>query len=62
MTIILIVFFPNIIFATEKIDVQELTGEIKKYSDENFPELSDENWVSEAISRKYEFEWERYFS
>lgn len=54
---LIIIFFGffNLVFATDSVNVKEFTNEIKNYSDEIFPEFSDENWLSEVISRKNEF-------
>lgn len=53
--IILFINLSSLVLAVDSINVKEFTGEIKNYSDEMFPEFSDENWLSEVINRKYEF-------
>ena len=59
--IMILLFLPDIIFASEQINMKAFTVEVKNYSDEIFPEFSDENWISEVISREDEFRWTRYF-
>ncbi|MBQ9314613.1 MAG: hypothetical protein IJ220_06465 [Clostridia bacterium] len=59
--IIILLLLSNISLASEQINMKEFLAEIKNYSDEIFPEISDENWISEVIGRSNEFGWSKYF-
>ena len=58
--VIVLLILPNLTFASDPINISEFTSEIKNYSNGIFPELSDDNWILEVISRKYETRWTRY--
>ena len=50
--LIIFLFIPTIVFASEQADIKAFTGEIKKYSSDIFPEFSDENWIQELMNRR----------
>lgn len=62
LLVIILLLIPKFSIASEQINLKEFAGEVKKYSEEIFPEFSDENWISEVISRKNEFGWTRHLS
>ena len=49
---ILIILFSNKSFATNEIDVSDFIDEVKEYSNDIFPELADENWLNNILSRR----------
>ncbi len=47
----IIIIFTNKIYAVEnEIDVSDFINEVKEYSNDFFPELSDENWLSNILN------------
>ena len=48
--IFIIVIFSNKIYATNEIDVSDFIDEVKEYSNDFFPELSDENWLNNILN------------
>lgn len=54
-------FITDVSFASEQVNLKEFVSEIKEYNNEMFPEISDEAWLQELISRKDEFRWTRYY-
>ena len=57
MKVLILVFvlfsFSNInrCIATEEFNAKEFINEVKSYSSEMFPEFSDENWISNILTR-----------
>lgn len=52
--IIILLFLSDYTFASEQINIKDFTNELKNYSNDLFPELSDENWLMNVIERRYE--------
>ena len=55
-----IFLFSNKSFANNEIDVSNFIDEAKEYSNELFPELSDESWINNILNRRYKFKWKRF--
>lgn len=51
--LIILIFSFNIVFATNDFDIESFMNEVKGYSNDIFPELSNENWLNSILKRWY---------
>lgn len=47
--ILLFMSLKSIVFATNDMDVSGFIDSVKEYSNEIFPEISDENWINDIL-------------
>ena len=47
---LILLFSPKFTYASEQMNIEEFKQEVKNYSNDVFPELSNENWISDVIS------------
>lgn len=43
------IFFDGYVFASDSVDVSAFISSVKEYSSEAFPEIADENWLSDVL-------------
>ena len=51
---ILFCFITSNTFATDETNVSGFISEVKEYSNDVFPELSDENFLNSVLKRRYD--------